>query len=169
MLKTRAIENVLISTQSPTQDGQIAQALMEEIKKQKNQVAGKIPVFPNGRSVTLHSPRSNTSLSPSPSLTGLNNTLGQGIITAQIGSQSNEIMKMQDVHRRFASVSPHRSNKASFQQVLSSRVARASTKLQKWDQMAAKVTELSEQRIKLAREKEASIEKKLESAQKHKE
>ena len=88
MLKTRAVENVLVSAQSGSQDGQIAYALMEEVKKQKNNVAvGKIPVFPNGRSVTLQSPRSNPSLhtlSPSPSLTGLNNTLAQGLITAQI-------------------------------------------------------------------------------------
>ena len=147
MLKTRAVENVLVSAQSGSQDGQIAYALMEEVKKQKNNAVGKIPVFPNGRSVTLHSPRSNPSLhtlSPSPSLTGLNNTIGQGLITAQISSQANDIAKMQDVHRRFASVSPHRSDKASYQQVLSSRVQRASTKLQKWDQMAAKVTEISE-------------------------
>ena len=147
MLKTKAVENVLVSAQSGSQDGQIAYALMEEVKKQKNNVVGKIPVFPNGRSVTLQSPRSNASLhsiSPSPSMTGLNNSFGHGLISAQIGSQATEIAKMQDVHRRFASVSPHRTNKASFQQILSSRVQRASTKLQKWDQMAAKVTEISE-------------------------
>ena len=90
MLKTKAVENVLVSAQSPSQDGQIAHALMEEVKKTKKLTpVGKIPVFPNGRSVTLHSPRSNPSLhtlSPSPSLTGLNNTLGQGLITMQISS-----------------------------------------------------------------------------------
>ena len=53
--------------------------------------------------------------------------------------------------------------------VLSKRVDRAHTKLQKWDQMACKITELSEQKQQKAREKEMKLQKRLEHAQKVKE
>ena len=53
--------------------------------------------------------------------------------------------------------------------VLSKKIDRAHNKLQKWDQMANKITELSEQKQQKAREKEIKLQKKLEQAQKHKE
>ena len=43
----------------------------------------------NDRSKSLRHKMSNTSLSPASSQVGLNNTLGQGLITAQIGNQAN--------------------------------------------------------------------------------
>ena len=53
--------------------------------------------------------------------------------------------------------------------VLSNKIDRAHNKLQKWDQMANKITELSEQKQQKAREKEVKLQKKLEQAQKQKE
>lgn len=53
--------------------------------------------------------------------------------------------------------------------VLSKKIDRAHNKLQKWDHMANKITELSEQKQQKAREKEMKLQKKLEQAQKQKE
>ena len=45
-------------------------------------------------------------------------------------------------------------------------IQRASGKLQKWDQMATKITEMGEQRRQEAREKEIKIQKKIDGASK---
>ena len=50
--------------------------------------------------------------------------------------------------------------------VLAYNIQRASGKLQKWDQMATKITEMDEQRRQEAREKEIKIQKKIEGASK---
>ena len=68
---------------------------MEETKQRSKSVIGKIPKFPNGRSDSLPTTRSNTSLTLSPGYsgtTGLNSTLCQGMLTAKIGNQANELM-----------------------------------------------------------------------------
>ena len=49
-------------------------------------------------------------------MTGLNNQFGQSVITAKIGSQANELLQIQQSQSRFASVSPHRPDAASYQQ-----------------------------------------------------
>ena len=46
--------------------------------------------------------------------------------------------------------------------VLAFKIQRASGKLQKWDNMASKITELSEVKRQKALEKELKLEKKLE-------
>ena len=53
--------------------------------------------------------------------------------------------------------------------VLAFKIQRASGKLHKWDQMANKICEISEQKKMKARAKEESIEKKLVDAQKRQE
>lgn len=53
--------------------------------------------------------------------------------------------------------------------VLAFKIQRASGKLQKWDKMANKITELTEQKQQKAREKEIKLQNKLEQAQKQKE
>lgn len=55
-------------------------------------------------------------LTPNESMTGLNNQFGQSVITAKIGSQANELLQIQQNQSRFASVSPHRPDAASYQQ-----------------------------------------------------
>ena len=52
--------------------------------------------------------------------------------------------------------------------VLAFKIQRASDKLQKWDHMATKLTEISETKKQQARERELSIQSKLEKAQKSK-
>ena len=47
MLKTKAVENVLYSCNSQSKDGQVAKALMEEVRRSKSSMT-KITVFPNG-------------------------------------------------------------------------------------------------------------------------
>ena len=53
--------------------------------------------------------------------------------------------------------------------VVAHKIQQASGKLQKWDQMATKISELTEQRKQEAREKELKIQQKLEQKQKNKE
>lgn len=134
LLKTRAVENVLVSCNNNySQEGQIAAALMEEVKRSKSNKSSnqKIPVYPNGRSNSLRPARSNVSLTPiphsgsqQPSAAGLvptassalNSALAQGIITQQIGTQASELMKIQQMQQKYQSVSPHRPDAASYQQ-----------------------------------------------------
>ena len=67
---------------------------MEEVKRsQSTHDNGKIPRFPNGRANSLR-PSNSNSLTPIASMTGLNNTLGQTMITAAIGDQASELMKI---------------------------------------------------------------------------
>ena len=83
---------------------------MEEVKRSKSNVHSKqkIPVYPNGRSSSLRPANSNVSLSPlqggsflgsgmTSSSTALNNSLAQGVISAQIGSQAQELLKIREL------------------------------------------------------------------------
>ena len=108
-LKCRAIENVLISCNSASQEGQVAAALMEEVKRSKstiNSPTKTIPRFPNNpnpprdssqRSLQLRTMQSNTSLQPTVSMTGLNNTFAQGMVTEQLATRASELMKVQQM------------------------------------------------------------------------
>ena len=101
---------------------------MEEVKRSKSNVHSKqkIPVYPNGRSSSLRPANSNVSLSPlqggsflgsgmTSSSTALNNSLAQGVISAQIGSQAQELLKIRELQQKYQSVSPYRENAASYQ------------------------------------------------------
>ena len=72
--------------------------------------------------------------------------------------------KLPSISTNFYQVKSH--NFENLYIVIAYNIQRASGKLQKWDQMATKITEMGEQRRQEAREKEIKIQKKIDGASK---
>ena len=106
---------------------------MEEVKRSKSNISNYVNYEGLAREnrtnpykkSQLNTGVSSAALSTSPSELGLNNTLGQSMITNTIGNQANELLKIQQSQSRFASVSPHRADAASYQQGKSNRPRKA--------------------------------------------
>jgi len=97
----------------------MALALMDEVRVRSLTQTSRLPTYNALERSQRNSSLSSFKASPmlaSESTTGLNSTLGQGMITAAIGSQASELVKIQDLQKRFANVSPHRPDQASYQQ-----------------------------------------------------
>ena len=104
---------------------------MEEVRRSESSMS-KIPVFPNGNTAgfidksggnytqgteqkgLMRAASSDVQLSPTGSTSALNGPLAQGMLTAAISHNANELYNIQKKQAEFARVSPHRPDAASY-------------------------------------------------------
>ena len=76
----------------------MTKALMDEVRQRSNSHLQKLPKYAaiegHNRTYSFRNVGSKTTLTGTDSMTGLNNTFGQTMITSQIGSQAEELMKI---------------------------------------------------------------------------